>query len=62
MRAVVALNLLWAADSLLSLALRPVSPTGLGTAFVLLQALVVLGFALAQWAGLRHAATATVPA
>ena len=61
-RAVVALNLLWVVDSLLLLALRPVAPTGLGTAFVLLQALVVLGFALAQWAGLRRAATAAVPA
>ena len=61
-RAVVALNLLWVVDSLLLLALRLVAPTGLGVAFVLLQALVVLGFALAQWAGLRQAATAAVPA
>lgn len=61
-RAVVALNLLWAADCALLLASGFVAPTGLGTAFVLLQASVVLGFALAQWAGLRQAATAAVPA
>lgn len=61
-RAVVALNLLWAAECALLLALRLVAPTGLGVAFVLLQAAVVLGFALAQWAGLRQAAPAAVPA
>lgn len=61
-RAVVAINLLWAAECALLLALRLVAPTGLGVAFVLLQAAVVLGFALAQWTGLRQAATAAVPA
>ena len=61
-RAVVALNLLWAADCVLLLASGFVAPTGLGTAFVLLQASVVLGFALAQWAGLRQAVTTAVPA
>lgn len=61
-RAVVALNLLWAAECVLLLALRLAAPTGLGVAFVLLQAAVVLGFALAQWTGLRQAATAAVPA
>ena len=55
-RAVVAINLLWALDSALLLALGPVSPNGLGVAFVLAQALVVLGFAAMQWAALRGAA------
>jgi hypothetical protein len=55
-RAVVAINLLWALDSVLLLALGPVAPNGLGTAFVLAQALVVLGFAAMQWAALRGAA------
>ena len=61
-RAVVAVNLLWAADCVLLLVSGFVAPTGLGIAFVLLQALVVLGFALAQWAGLRQFATTAVPA
>ncbi len=55
-RAVVAVNLLWTLDSVLLLALGPVSPNGLGTAFVLAQALVVLGFAAMQWTALRGAA------
>lgn len=57
-RAVVAINLLWALDSALLLALGPVSPNGLGIAFVLAQALVVLGFAAMQWTALRGAAPA----
>ena len=55
-RAVVAINLLWALDSALLLALGPVSPNGFGIAFVLAQALVVLGFAAMQWTALRGAA------
>ncbi len=55
-RGVVGVNLLWALDSLLLLALGLAAPNGLGTAFVLLQAAVVLGFALLQWAGLRRGA------
>ena len=54
-RAAIALNLLWTADSALLLALGLVSPTTLGVAFVLAQALVVLGFAVAQWTALRRA-------
>jgi hypothetical protein len=46
-------NLAWVADSLLLLgfgkALAGLAPSGLGIAFVLAQAAVVLGFALAQW-------------
>ena len=60
-RGAIAVNLLWVADSALLLALGIVSPNGLGTGFVLLQAAAVLGFALLQWAGLRQATTASVP-
>jgi hypothetical protein len=52
-RAVVAINLLWALDSVLLLAAGPVAPNGLGIAFVLAQGLVVLGFAGMQWTALR---------
>ncbi len=55
-RAVVAVNLLWALDSALLLALGPVTPNGLGVAFVLAQALAVLGFAGLQWTALRGGA------
>lgn len=57
-RAVVAVNLLWALDSVLLLAFAPVSPNGLGVAFVLAQALVVAGFAAMQWTALRGGAPA----
>jgi hypothetical protein len=57
-RGAAALNLLWTADSLLLLIWRPVSPTGLGVTIVLAQALVVLGFAVAQWAVLRRTSAA----
>jgi uncharacterized membrane protein len=57
-RAIVAVNLVWALDSLLLLAFGPrlagIAPSGLGIAFVLAQALAVLGFAIAQAAGLRR--------
>ncbi len=58
LRAVVAINLLWAIDSALLLAMGPVSPNSLGIAFVLAQAVVVLGFAAMQWTALRGAAPA----
>lgn len=54
--AVIGLNLVWVADSVLLLASGWVRPTGLGTAFVLAQALAVLALAAAQWAGLRRLA------
>ena len=54
-RAAVVVNLIWVADSVLLLALDRVAPTALGVAFVLAQALVVLGFAVAQWTALRRA-------
>jgi len=52
--AVVAYNALWALDSVLLLALGWVSPTLLGSAFVVAQALAVAGFAFLQYAGLRR--------
>jgi len=55
-RGVVGINLLWTLDSMLLLALGLATPTGLGAAFVLLQGVGVLGFALLQWAGLRRGA------
>jgi hypothetical protein len=57
-RAAVAINLLWTLDSVLLLAIGPVASNGLGIAFVLAQALAVLGFAAMQWAALRGAAPA----
>src|SRR5215204_1945543 len=54
--AVIAVNGVWVADSLILLASGWVSPTGLGYAFVLAQALAVLVFAEAQYLELRRAA------
>ena len=56
LRGVAAINLLWALDSVLLLELGRVTPTGLGIAFVLAQAVVVLGFAGAQEAAPRGGA------
>ncbi len=59
-RAVIVLNTIWIADSLLLLALGPalagLAPTALGTAFVLAQAAAVAGFTALQAVGLRRAA------
>lgn len=59
-RAVIAINLLWVADSLLLIGFGPalagLAPGQLGIAFVLAQALVVAGFAAAQWVALARAA------
>ena len=52
--AVIAVNGIWVADSLMLLASGWVSPTAPGYAFVLAQALVVLLFAEAQYFGLRR--------
>ena len=54
--AVVALNLLWAIDSVVLLPTGWISPNALGTAFVVVQAIAVLGFAELQYVGLRRAA------
>lgn len=51
--AVVAVNALWAVDSVVLLASGWVAPTALGIGFVLFQALAVAGFAAAQAYGLR---------
>lgn len=59
--AVIALNLVWAADSILLLISGWVTPTGLGYGFVVFQALVVLAFAEAQFIGLRRM-DRTIPA
>lgn len=57
--AVIVANAVWAADCVLLLLLGGwIEPTGLGTAFVLVQAVVVLLFAELQYVGLRR----TVPA
>lgn len=60
--AVVALNALWAADSLLLLAGGWVSPTALGTAFVVAQAVVVAAFAELEYVGMRRSAAAPAAA
>ncbi|BBK33204.1 hypothetical protein EDC65_4171 [Stella humosa] len=54
--AVIVLNVLWAADCLILLASGWVAPTGLGIAFVLVQAVTVLAFADLQYLGLRRSA------
>lgn len=58
-RAIIAVNLLWVADSVLLLALGPalvgLNPTALGIAFTLFQAAAVLGLAIAQAVALRRA-------
>lgn len=52
--AVVIVNGLWTADSLLLLASGWVTPTSAGYAFVIAQALVVLMYAEFQYVGLRR--------
>ncbi|BBK41437.1 hypothetical protein STVA_14570 [Allostella vacuolata] len=53
--AVIAANVLWAADCILVLAAGAFTPTGLGVAFVLVQAVTALAFAELQLIGLRRA-------
>ena len=52
---VVASNALWAAGSLAVAAAGTGGPTTVGTVWIVLQALVVAGFAALQVAGLRRA-------
>ena len=52
---IIAINVLWAVESIGLLIGNWVAPTPLGYAFVIFQALVVLAFAEAQYLGLRHA-------
>ncbi|MGC0420568.1 hypothetical protein [Embleya sp. AB8] len=54
-RAVIGLNLLWFADSLVMAIAGWLDPTGLGTTLIVLQAIVVLAFADLQLFGLRRA-------
>jgi len=56
--AVIVVNGIWVADSLMLLVGGWVAPTALGYGFVLAQALVVLLFAEAQYFGLRRSADA----
>ena len=64
-RAIIGVNLLWVAGSLLLLALGPalagLAPSALGIAFVLAQALVVLGFAIVQVIALRQVGSTEIP-
>ena len=46
--AVIAVNVLWAADSIVFLAAGLSEPTTLGTVWIVMQALVVAGFAVLQ--------------
>jgi len=60
--AVIAANVMWVVDSAILLLAGWVSPTSLGTAFVILQAVVVAGFAEAQFVGIRRAERTMTPA
>ena len=53
---VIALNVLWTADSLLLLVGSWVEPTGFGYAFVIFQACGVMIFAALEYFGLRKSA------
>jgi hypothetical protein len=55
--AVIIVNVLWAIDSLALLLTGWVEPNGLGVAFVVVQALAVLGLAALQYVGLRLVGT-----
>lgn len=55
-KAVVEANLLWAALSVVALAIR-LEPSTAGTVWTLLQAGTVAGFAALQWGALRATAT-----
>ena len=58
--AIVAANAAWALDSVVAAVAGWGTPTGAGTAWIVLQALVVAGFAALQLSGLRRAARAAV--
>lgn len=55
----VDVNAVWAAISLLGLAIGWFDPTTIGTVWIVLQALVVLGLGVAQYVGIRRTAIAT---
>lgn len=54
-RAVVAINLIWAADSLVVAFSGWFDPTGVGVGWILAQTALVVGFAVLQMVGLRRA-------
>ena len=56
--AVIVANAVWAADCAILLVSGWIAPTGLGYAFVIAQALVVIVLAELQYVGLRRAASA----
>lgn len=60
--AVIGINVLWAADSVLLLFTERVAPTAIGYAFVIGQAVVVGVFAELQFLGLRRRSTASITA
>lgn len=51
--AVIAINALWAVESVLTLVLGWQTPNALGVAFVLAQGAVVAAFAVLQWVAIR---------
>jgi len=53
---VIAVNAVWALDSILLLLVGWIAPTALGMAFILVQAAAVAVFAEIQYVGLRRAA------
>lgn len=55
--AVIMINVLWVIDSVALLLTGWVEPNALGVAFVVVQALAVLGFTALQYAGLRRGQT-----
>ncbi len=56
--AIIGVNALWVADSILLLLTGWVAPTGLGVAFIIMQAVAVALFAELQYMGLRRSTTA----
>jgi hypothetical protein len=61
-RAVIAANIAWVGASALVLLTGLIDPNALGTAFVILQAIVVAGLAELQYAGLRRSGNVTAAA
>lgn len=51
---VIEVNLIWTIGSFALMAFGVIHPNALGVAFVAVQALAVLGLAVAQWIGLRQ--------
>jgi hypothetical protein len=60
--AIALVNLAWVAGGFVLLALLPQSPTALGYAFVVAQALAVLALAVVQWIGVGRAGRLPVAA